>query len=304
MIVDRNAYPFFSALASHTRLMIIELLKEREMNISELAHELGLSSTIIAKHVQILESVNIIRCRSVPGERGLQKRCRLIQYGFAINFEPKAAYPEVSAFDIPVGQYVDWSVKPTCGLMTTEQAIGYSDDERSFADPQRYKAGVLWLGHGYVDYVLPNYQNDNSRIQELRIVLEICSEAPGWDANWPSDIYFHINGHCLGYWTCPGDFGDKPGVFSPSWYVAGNNSQYGMLKQIVLNRTGSYVDGIRMSDVTIDQVELSSSRPIRLRIESPEDAANPGGFNLFGKGFGNYDQNISVTIIRERPLGA
>ena len=51
MIVDRNAYPFFSALASHTRLMIIELLKEREMNISELAHELGLSSTIIAKHV-------------------------------------------------------------------------------------------------------------------------------------------------------------------------------------------------------------------------------------------------------------
>ena len=72
----------------------------------------------------------------------------------------------------------------------------------------------------------------------------------------------------------------------------------------MLNRTGSYVDGIRMSDVTIDQVELSSSRPIRLRIESPEDAANPGGFNLFGKGFGNYDQNISVTIIRERPLGA
>ncbi len=151
MIVDRNAYPFFAALASKTRLMMVELLKEREMNISELANELGLSSTIIAKHVQVLESADIIRCRSVPGERGLQKRCRLIQNGFMLNFEPHRNYPEISVFDIPVGQYVDWSVKPTCGLMTTKGSIGYSDDERCFADPMRYKAGLLYLGHGYVD---------------------------------------------------------------------------------------------------------------------------------------------------------
>jgi predicted transcriptional regulator len=300
MIVDRNAYPFFAALASKTRLMMVELLKEREMNISELANELGLSSTIIAKHVQVLESADIIRCRSVPGERGLQKRCRLIQNGFMLNFEPHRNYPEISVFDIPVGQYVDWSVKPTCGLMTTQGSIGYSDDERCFADPMRYKAGLLYLGHGYVEYVVPNYQNDSGSIEEIRMVLEICSEAPGWDNNWPSDIYFHVNGICLGYWTCPGDFGDKEGMFSPSWYSSGNNSQYGLLKQIVVNSCGSYVDGIQMSDVTIAELNLAGGKSIRLRIESPEDAPNPGGFNIFGKGFGNYDQNISVTIVRER----
>ncbi len=109
-----------------------------------------------------------------------------------------------------------------------------------------------------------------------------------------------MNGICLGYWTCPGDFGDKEGMFSPSWYSSGNNSQYGLLKQIVVNSCGSYVDGIQMSDVTIAELNLAGGKSIRLRIESPEDAPNPGGFNIFGKGFGNYDQNISVTIVRER----
>ena len=79
--VNREACPFFSALASETRLAIIELLGEREMNIRDLAQILGLSSTIIAKHIKILENAHIIHCRSIPGERGLQKLCRLIQDG-------------------------------------------------------------------------------------------------------------------------------------------------------------------------------------------------------------------------------
>ena len=35
---------------------------------------------------------------------------------------------------------------------------------------------------------------------------------------------------------------------------------------------------------------------IRLRIEVPETAEHPGGINIFGRGFGNYDQDIVLRL--------
>lgn len=38
---------------------------------------------------------------------------------------------------------------------------------------------------------------------------------------------------------------------------------------------------------------------MRLRIESAQDAQHPGGINLFGKQFGDYDQDIEILFLRE-----
>ena len=54
MIVDRNALSVFAALASKTRLMMVELLKERDEYKANLQMNSRLSSTII---------VNMCRCR-------------------------------------------------------------------------------------------------------------------------------------------------------------------------------------------------------------------------------------------------
>ncbi|MCP4124207.1 MAG: winged helix-turn-helix transcriptional regulator, partial [Bacteroidetes bacterium] len=45
----------FEALASDTRLKIVNLLADRERNIKELANELYMSSAIVTRHVKQLE---------------------------------------------------------------------------------------------------------------------------------------------------------------------------------------------------------------------------------------------------------
>jgi len=297
VIVSRETLPFFTALASETRLHIVELLCRRKMNISELAKAIGLSSTIVARHISTLEKANLVRCESIAGRHGTQKVCSLVHIGLALRFESQRSVMNMGIYEIPVGQFATWSVEPTCGLCTTKSIIGYLDDPRYFADPRRTDAKLIWVGHGYIEYYIPNYIDDWSTVHEIRIQLEICSEAPGFEAVWPSDIYFSINGQTLGFWTSPSDYGDKPGLFSPEWYSNGSVTEYGQLKTIRISREGTFVDGEKLSSFSIGEIALARAEPIRFRIESPSDCKNPRGFTIFGKGFGNYNQDIVVTII-------
>ena len=171
------------------------------------------------------------------------------------------------------------------------------DDIRYFSYPQRYNAGFLCFGHGYLEYTLPNQLDVEEQPVELQISFEIASEAPGINDNYPSDIYFQINGVDLGFWTSPGDYGERRGYLNPSWYPDAFN-QYGLLKIIIINQTGTYVDGnTRISDVTIDRLGIKYQSKIDFRISSPETARHPGGVSLFGKGFGNYNQDILFKMI-------
>lgn len=186
MLVNRDSYPFFAALASETRLAMVELLAEKPMNIRDIAETLGLSSSIIAKHVQMMESAGVIKCKTMPGERGLQKVCSLVHDGLALNFGQAHYGPEINVVEVAIGNYFAWSAKAPCGLATQESFIGYQDDVRSFTNPRRTDAGLIWVSSGYLEYIIPNYVHTLKPIGELRIQLEICSEAPGWDVSWPS----------------------------------------------------------------------------------------------------------------------
>lgn len=307
MNVDRNALGFFEALSSETRLIMVELLGKRDMNIHELANALNMSSTIIARHVKILESAGIIRCKSVPGKRGVQKLCHLMHSGMLLSFNNQRTFPTVQNFEIPIGSYVDWDVRRPCGFVLdrsvpNRRLKSYDDDERIFADPDRHNAGIVWLTHGYLEYAVPNYVMHGQRLEEIRIQMEICSEAPGYAMNWPSDIYFTLNGISLGYWTSPGDFGDRPGASAPEWQ-GGFTSKYGTLLQIVVNGEGTFFGIERTADVTVNDIAATNMKHFRFRVESPEGAANPGGFNIFGKGFGDYGQHIlfSTMTVEAQP---
>jgi predicted transcriptional regulator len=66
----------------------------------------------------------------------------------------------------------------------------------------------------------------------------------------------------------------------------------------MINSAGTFIDGnTKISDITIADLNLHYQSRIDLRIASPEDAQNPGGVTLFGKGFGNYDQDIIFKMI-------
>ena len=55
------------------------------------------------------------------------------------------------------------------------------------------------------------------------------------------------------------------------------------------------MDGDRLSDITTDLFR-GRSETWDLRISVKEDAVNVGGLTLFGKKFGNHDQDIVFKV--------
>jgi predicted transcriptional regulator len=85
------------------------------------------------------------------------------------------------------------------------------------------------------------------------------------------------------------------GIFTPDWWYP-NWNQYGLLKLLVINRKGTFIDGLKISDVTIDSFHLDYRSSIRFRMAVEDSAEHVGGLTVFGKNFGNYNQDIKVSI--------
>ncbi|MFB9277746.1 ArsR/SmtB family transcription factor [Cohnella cellulosilytica] len=286
---------YFECFASETRLRIIELLNVRPMNIKELAAELKLSSAIVTKHIQKLEEAAIVGTESVSGLRGRQKVCRLLPDTVTLQFRtPETKALRQYSVSVPVGQFADFQVKPTCGLTSEQALIGMVDDPRYFSDPEHVKAKHLWFASGFVEYRIPNYLVGSQSAQSVSLSLELCSEAPGYNENWPSDITFSINGIEIGTWTCPGDYGSQRGAHTPAWWNLG--TQHGLLKTLSVRSDGTYLDGVYLSNTNISDLGIRFGEDLRFRIASREDAEHAGGVSLFGRHFGNYDQEIEVTV--------
>lgn len=286
---------FFEALGSRTRLEILAMLAEGPRSVSELADGLGLSVTIAARHVRQLEEAGILRTERVPGKRGVQRRCELALSRCTAVFGNPGPEPGVQRLSIPVGQYCDYEVAPTCGLASVKRQIGITDDPQYFSSPDRTKAGILWFGSGYVCYSIPGYLFRNRPVKELRITLELCSEYPGYRQEWPSDITFSLGGREIGTFTSPGDFGTPRGAYTPAWWRMG--TQYGLLKTISLNDTASRIDGIVQPGVYLRELLKFEGNDLIFRIACPKTARNCGGVTLFGKGFGNYDTDIEIEVV-------
>ena len=286
----------FKALGSEIRLQILSILLENDqMSMNQLASELNVSNGALTGHIKKLEECGLISTSNESAGHGNHKMCSLIQDRIIIDIEKPIDYANVFSTQIKVGQFADHRICPTCGLATSQHVIGELDDVRYFDHPERFNADIMWFTKGYVEYVIPNLIPINQKISQLSISMEISSEAPGIDNNWPSDISFYINDTLLGVWTSPGDFGDVRGMFTPDWWPP-NWNQYGLLKLLVINRKGTYIDGLKISDVTTNSLQLDYNSHIRFRIAVEEDAAHIGGLTLFGKTFGNYDQDIHVSI--------
>ena len=209
--------PLYEALASEVRLNIIRTLAERSLNIKQLAQHLELSSAIVTMHVKKLEKAGLIETKMVRKDGGTHKMCMLIHQQISIHLLNEQQKPlNVHEATIPVGHYTACEVNPTCGIATSEEIIGQFDDARYFHHPERMNAGILWLGHGYVEYTTPNYLLSSQQPDAIEFTLEIGSEAPGYNEQWPSDIYFAINGIEIGFWTSPGDYGAERGRFAPN----------------------------------------------------------------------------------------
>jgi predicted transcriptional regulator len=291
-----QSVPVFKALASEARVRILALLAEKERNINELSELLQLSQPSVTKHVQTLEEAGLVEGRYVGGVQGTQKVCRLVYDRFIVGFESEDPTEEnVAEVSMPVGLYSRAEVRPTCGLATPHGLIGYLDDPVSFHFPERSQAEVLWTAAGFVEYVFPNTIPTSARIDRLDLAMEVCSETPGYNNEFPSDITVWVNDVEVGTWRSPGDMGGRRGRLNPQWW-GDNMNQYGFLKVWTVDSKGSYIDGVRVGDATISDLKVEPWKPTVVRIGVKPDAENQGGFTLFGKGFGNYEQDLVLRL--------
>jgi predicted transcriptional regulator len=302
MIEAEESFEVLNALASKTRLQILKLLNGRKLNVNEIAEELHLPQSTISTNITVLEKSGLITVESAAGKKGSQKLCS-IPYDEVVVTLPgikKEVEQNIIEVAMPVGLYTDFEVNPPCGLCSTEGIIGFLDVPETFFNPKRAVASLVWFARGFIEYKFPNNLPANVDLKWLEISLELCSEAliatPETTREWPSDITMWLNGVEIGTWTSPGDFGgDVRGKFTPMWWKSAG-SQYGLLKNWKVSEEGSFIDGTEISNVTLADLDIRAHTSVKVRIGIKKNAANIGGVNIFGRGFGNYDQDIVMRM--------
>lgn len=292
----KESLSLFKALSSDVRIDIIDMLTQyKQLNMNELSEKLNLTNGAVTMHVKKLEECGLIKTTNLTGKHGLQKICSIHEDKFVIDIGVEDSENSYD-IDMSIGHYSSYDISPTCGIATQEKLIGEVDNPNYFADPERINADILWFTKGYIEYRIPNYLKPNETFSELQISMEISSEAPGICNIWPSDIHFFINDINVGSWTSPGDYGDSKGILTPSWWFP-NWNQYGLLKLLLVNNFGTFIDGIKISDITLEDLKLTYKSDILLRLAVPEETKHVGGLTIFGKNFGNYNQGINVRLI-------
>lgn len=285
--------PVLHALSTELRLNILRELWKGGCSVNELARTLKVPMSTAALNVQILERAGLLECELKPGTRGTVKLCTQRVGSISLNLEDRGiSRANVYRFEMPVGCYSTVSgVEPSCGIAFHDYDFGMNDMPGAFYHPCRFEAGLLWMHKGSIQYRFPGVNDPN--LDFLEITYEACSETRTYRNDYPSDIYTAVNGVRLGVWRCPGDFGGRRGFQNPEWWTD-FNTQFGRLVTWRVDRTGTTLDGARISAVTLSDLNLAAQEYIALDIGVTDENGLTGGLNLFGKGFGDYPQGIII----------
>lgn len=292
---EKAIIELFKAVGSTSRMKIIEVLQTEDMNLNQISQILDMPASSVTVNIKKLEESGLIETEYKPGSHGSQKICSLNYDKILVHLPGSRELKDENLIEtsMPIGNYKDFEVHPTCGLASEKGVIGVLDDVKSFLNPNHIHAQILWFGKGYVKYVFPNELPNDSEPTKLELSMEICSETSDYNEDWPSDITIWINGQEIGTWTSPGDFGERRGLLNPDWWYF-DQTQHGLLKIWKIDENGTYIDGKKLSDTTIDELEIEKEDFIELKIGVKENARNVGGMNLFGRKFGNYRQDIML----------
>lgn len=288
------------ALSSSVRLEILDILREKPLNISEISEKMGIPISSTALHMKVLEDSGIVITQSMPGLRGSQRVCglKINQVTMTLlnqqgNFPNDNIYTET----MPIGNYFDCKITAPCGIASENTFLSSEDSVYGFYSPDKHTAQILWFTQGYLEYRFPNIQMQKLKhIKSLEFSMELCSEAPGYNNSWKSDITFWINEREIGFFTSPGDYGGRRGKQTPQWWD-NNMTQFGILKSLSITENGTFLDGEFFSPLTLSDFSLRDNPYISFKLGVKEDAHYVGGLNLFGEKFGDYAQNILMKII-------
>jgi len=291
----RRIQPVAHALSSELRLEILHVLGNRSMNVNELAQALNVPLSTVSMNVTVLEKAGLVGGEIQAGVRGTMKLCSRLTDLMTVSLAAREKRPHyVDQMVMPIGCYSEaGGIKPTCGLADENGYIGIQDNPLAFYLPGHFGAQLIWMRQGYLEYRFPTMPLKNILLEAVEISFEACSEAINYRPEWPSDISLFVNGVRIGSWLSPGDFGGRRGLLNPDWW-SDSSTQFGHLVTWHIDGEGSFIDHMKVSGVKLEQLDIQSGDHFTMRMGVEPDAQHVGGMNLFGRGFGDYRQDIIV----------
>ena len=290
------------ALGSEVRLKILRRLQRRPyiFTVSELKKDLKMPASTLLFHLEKMQKANLLSILYKSSAYGAQRFVSRKLHGANLSFyyleEGRDARLHSETQTVGVGAFTEFtgSVFNFC----TEDSHFTSMSDDCYV-PERFRAQLAYTPNGQISYRFSNRAAKLHRVKELSFTLEICSQAPYFDNDYLSDITFWINGAEVATYTCPGDFGDHRGLLNPAWWSSAN-TQYGVLLTLAVDESGVKLNGVpARSCVTLGKLNLQKGNKIEVKFGNKSTARNLGGFNVFGKKFGDYPQDISLTITYE-----
>ncbi len=215
--------------------------------------------------------------------------------------------------DMPIGNYYTSFIDSMpCG-MVLYNGSAFFDNCDVFKTSSHYYATLLWFGKdGFLAY---NVSLPNITPIDLRIFMEVSSEAPLHNENYPSDLSIYINKDKYLTYNINGDYGGEYPRYMPQNLKNWNKdySQHGEPLLIEINDFGTFIvdkkvtekevdDWLyrridlplkRVSDKTIKGIDMSNMDFV---LSIDKDSQHVGGLNVYGKRFGNYAHGIVFSI--------
>ena len=287
------------ALGDETRLKILRELQTPPFlkSIAQIKKAVNVPKTTLIRHLQKLEEANIIsvlyRSSTHGTARVYQRDMRNVNISLYFTKSPEKKNYLTDIQQMRVGRFVDFHGQ-SFGFATTAQLHNFVTEDCFSAD--RYDAELVFATKGTIDYYFSNKAAKYNDIKQLDLSFEICSEAPYHDNDYMSDVTVWINDCELVTFTCEGDYGDRRGKLNPDWWPEWD-TQYGKLMNVTVTEDGVLLNGNKIfSRVKLKDLRLENDNKIKVKIGNKDTAAHPGGFNLFGKRFGDHAQDINLTL--------
>lgn len=287
------------AMSSPIRLRILSLIEEKPLNISELSQQLQIPLSTTAQSIAILEKAGLIISTSKPGVRGAQKLCALKVDSLFMQIKNTSdtGSEDVYVQQMPIGNYSDFRVNAPCGIVTEKAFIAPEDSPYGFFLPEHTQAQLLWFTSGHLEYRFFNkFLRRSTLPKSVEFSFELCSEAPGYNSEWRSEITVWLNDRRIGCLVSLGDYGNRRGRLNPSWWDY-NNTQYGILHRVCITAEGTLLDDALYPEFTIDHLKPGDQDYLSFKIGVEESARYVGGLNLFGEKFGDYPQAIVMRAV-------
>lgn len=284
------------ALSSPVRRKILALVTTKSYSILELSRELNVALSTMSFHVKILKNAGLVKTMNSPDKRGNEKNVSQDCYDLYIMFNKiNDTNSNMYTVELPIGSYTNFNISSPCCICDGLKIVDDFDIPGAFYSPERLNAQLISFYKGYLEYRISTYRLYEKDVTSLTFSLELCSECPNYNNHWKSDITFWINDIELCTYRSPGDYGDRRGILNPNWWPE-KMTQYGMLKKIRVDKDGTWLDEILVTNTTIDDLKIPNQNYLSLKIGIKDSSKYVGGINLFGKHFGDHNQDIIVQI--------